>query len=100
MVQGDSYTYRDFYLERRVKPRKKEELQKKDILKAIDKLYSQRDYWSLEAIRLLTAQLVEEDPEKKDRGYNLYFNVNDMVMATDAQLERMSLFLRAVARHK
>lgn len=95
MVQEANYTYRDFYLERRVKPRKKEELQKKDIIKAIEKLYSQRDYWSLEAIRLLTAQLADESLEKKDRGYKLLFNVNDLITASDTELNTIGVFIRA-----
>ena len=93
MRQEESYTYKDFYFESRVKPRKTEEAQKKAILKNLEELSLQKDYWSLEAIRLLIDQL--KDEEKKDRGDSLLFYVQNLITATDEELKNVGYFIRA-----
>lgn len=93
MRQEESYSYKDFYLERRVKPKKTQEAQRKALAKSLEELGSQRDFWSLEEVRILTDQL--KDEEKTERGYKLLFLLQDLNRATDAQLDTIATFTRA-----
>lgn len=96
MRQGEDYSYKDFYFERRVKPRKTQEAQRKALNKSLDKLGEQRDFWSLEEVRLFVDQLIDE--EKTDRGYELLFILTKLNGATDEQLKTIGTFTRAFTR--
>lgn len=96
MRQEESYTYKDFYREVAVKPSKTEKLQREELLSNIEKLYSQRDFWSLETLLEVTRHLTNE--EEVDKGYTLYFILRDLTRVEDKTLNFIQSFLTASNR--
>lgn len=93
MRQENTYTYKDFYRETAKKPNKTEEGQKRDILCNIDKLYSQKDFWSLEALLKILRALTNE--EAVEKGYALFFAISELGTVDIRALTFIQRFLMA-----
>lgn len=102
MREPENFTYKDFYDMRYPKPKKTEKALKEAILKNIDGLQQQRDFYSLSEVLRLTDQLLDE--ENEERGYSLMLIVRLLNNTTDAQVREtfgfINSYLNSGARHK
>lgn len=64
-----------------------------DLLRSIERLFSQGDYWSLDAVRRVLHQLTEDEPE---RGFGLLFAIEDALTATPREDHLVSIFRRTL----
>ena len=63
-----------------------------DLLRPIERLFTQGDYWSLDAVRRVLHQLAEDEPE---RGFGLLFAIEDALIATPREERLVSVFRRS-----
>ena len=76
---GEMCTYNDFREESRIKVRRTERAQRREIDEGLAKLTEQRDYWSLDLIRRALAILTNSEEEKA--GHELYFIIREVIEA-------------------
>ena len=69
--------------------------QRAAIIHTVDQFYSQGDYWSLNAVRILLRLLVEAEPKS---GYALLCILHDLDNLTPHSLELAQKFLSALTR--
>lgn len=74
MQQEKEFSYKDFYSMQLCKPRKTEQAEMKEIEEHLQELISQNDFFSIEAIRRLSAVLAGQDTKA---GYRLLFLMED-----------------------
>lgn len=71
--------YEDFREQSRIKVRRTERAQRREIDEGLAKLTEQRDYWSLDLIRRALAILT--NPEEEKAGNELYFIIREVIEA-------------------
>lgn len=71
--------YDDFREQSRIKTRRTERAQRREIEEGITKLTEQRDFWSLDLIR--RALTILTDAEAENAGYELYFLLQEVIDA-------------------
>ena len=71
--------YDDFREQSRIKVRRTERAQRREIEEGIEKLAEQRDFWSLDLIRRALTILTDAEAEKA--GNELYFLLREVIEA-------------------
>lgn len=78
-VTGEICVYSEFR-QQSIKPRRTERAQRAEIESSLNRLTEQGDFWSLDIIRKAATALAD-DNEDRERTFNLYFLLREVVMA-------------------